>query len=238
MEMNGEPFIVSSPKDDMICMRVTPGHFATSNSHVSHYLDMSVLKRNARVAMDVARDLAIPYLGVSAVVDTIVCMEGTEIIGAFLAQQLLQNDTMIMNSDNEIHVLTPTNNTQNHLSFLRSEHDHIAGKQIILLFASVSSGSTISRALDCLSYYGGELIGISALFTALEQVREHRISALFTPVDIPGYRSSRPSECDMCKQGQKLDGIVTGRSYADLYPILPGVAAPEGQGYDDPPVME
>lgn len=214
--MKREQFDITSSRDDMICMHVTPGHFATSSSHISHYLDMSTLKKSAGIAMDVARDLAIPYLGVSAMVDTIVCMEGTEIIGAYLAQELLQEGTLIMNSDNVIHVLTPTNNVNRQLTFQQNEYEHISGKQVILLTASVSSGRTVSRALECLSYYGGSLVGISALFTALTHVCKQEISALFTSEDIPGYSFSRPGECKMCREGKKLDGLVTDGGYTQM----------------------
>ena len=95
--MNQESFTVSSPKDPAIAIKVTPGHFATSSSHVSHYLDMTSLKTRASVAKEVARELAVAYLS-SRDVNTIVCMENTEIIGAYLAEELLQEGIMVMNS--------------------------------------------------------------------------------------------------------------------------------------------
>ncbi len=214
--MNLESFVVTSSKDNMISMKVTPGHFTTSSSHVSHYLDMSTLKKNASVAMDVARELAVPYLGGSVMVDTIICMEGTEIIGAYLAQELLEEGTMVMNSGGKINVLTPIRNLNGQLMFLKSEYGHIAGKRVVLLVASVSSGKTMSRALECLAYYGGVLVGVSALFAAIPQIAGQEIVSLFTPDDIPGYSFSRPNDCELCKKGRKLDAIITCEGYTDL----------------------
>lgn len=214
--MKQEAFVVTSPKDDMIWMRVTPGHFTTSSAHVSHYLDMSMLKRNARVAADVARELAVPYLGGSLLVDTIVCLEGTEIIGAYLAQSLLQQGAFIMNSGADINVLTPIRNMNGQLMFPKNEIEHLKDKRVILLVTSVSSGRTVCRALECLEYYGGTLVGVSALFAALPEVCGQKMDALFTSADIPGYHFGRPTSCEMCQQGLPLDAILTGDGYMDL----------------------
>lgn len=65
------------------------GHFATSHSHVTHYFDMTTIKSRLSEAYAVAEVLAQRYT-METVVDTIVCMEGMEIVGAFLAEELKQ----------------------------------------------------------------------------------------------------------------------------------------------------
>ncbi len=210
-----DSFIVSSPKNNAIAIHVTPGHFTTNSSHISHYLDMSELKSNMAVARDVARQLAIPYL-TSTLVDTVVCMEGTEIIGAFLAEELLQEGSMVMNSGGEIRIVTPMSNVNGQLVFTKSAYAHIRGKHILLLVASVSSGKTVARAMECLEYYGGQLAGISALFAAGADVQAHAIYALFTEEDIPGYEYSRPSKCRQCEAKIPLDAIINSFGYMDL----------------------
>ena len=70
-----------------IVLKAIPGHFATPNSHVNYFLDMTTLKTNLEEASAVARELSV-QIGSSTVIDTIVCIDGCEIIGAFLAEEL------------------------------------------------------------------------------------------------------------------------------------------------------
>lgn len=211
-----EAFTIESLKDSMISLRVVPGHFTTCNSHFSHYLDMSTLKTNVQIAQDVARELAVSYLGNSDIIDTIVCMEGTEMIGAFLAQELLMEGTVVMNGSGNLSVLTPIYNKNGQLVFQHNEYDRIDRKNTILLVATVAGGTTVSRAIECLEYYGGNLIGISALFSAVSEVCGQEIEALFTPNDIPGYRFSLPSDCKLCKEGKPLEAIINCSGYTEF----------------------
>ena len=66
---------------------VIPGHFATNHSHVNYYVDLTGIKSRLKLAKAAGEQLAIPFQS-TTVVDTIVCMEGTETIGAFLADAL------------------------------------------------------------------------------------------------------------------------------------------------------
>ena len=148
--MENKAYNISLAKNPIITIRVIPGHFTTSTRHVNYYLDVSELKTNALVARDVARELAIPYLS-SALVDTIVCMERTEVIAAFLAQELLQPGTAVMNSGGEIHVVTPVNNASGKMIFQDSVVDWITNKNVLLLDASVSSARAIHIGMDCIA---------------------------------------------------------------------------------------
>ena len=65
------------------------GHFATRHSHNSHYLDITRLKHEYSLAHDTALALANHYIYEKSI-DTIICMDGSEVIGAFLARQLAQ----------------------------------------------------------------------------------------------------------------------------------------------------
>ena len=78
---------VWSRKDRKIALKVLEGHFVTPNSHISHYFDMTTLKTRANEARPVARLLAGKY-SMSTHVDTIVCMDGMEVVGAYLAEEL------------------------------------------------------------------------------------------------------------------------------------------------------
>jgi len=201
--------LAQNPK---IAIKVIPGHFITSSAHISHYLDVSTLKTNSIVARDVARELAFPYLS-TTLVDTIVCIENTRVIGAYLAEELLQNGRYVINRGGDINVITPRSNTLGQLTFYDSEIGWVTNKNILLLVATISSGKTVNRTLECLEYYGGKLVGISALFLASPKEMETNINYLFTSEDIPGYNVYRASECEMCKKGQEVDAIVSNEGY-------------------------
>jgi len=213
--MDNKSYKISLEKNPIIAIKVTPGHFTTSTRHINHYLDVSELKTNALVARDVAQELAIPYLS-SALVDTIVCMERTEVIGAFLAQELLQPGTAVMNSGGEIHIATPVNNIHGHMIFQDNVIEWITNKNVILLVASVSSARAIHIGMDCIAYYGGRLAGISALFVASPEKQKDKINALFTSDDIPGYQLFETVDCTMCKAGEKLDALVNSDGYTRI----------------------
>ena len=149
-------------------------------------------------------------------VDTIVCLENTKVIGAYLAEELLQDGISVINSGGEIHVVTPMSNISGKLVFYDSEIEWIANKNILLLVATVSSSNTVKSAKECLSYYNGKLVGISALFSASSDQTKQEINALFTSADIPGYKIFPTGECAMCKTGHKLDAIVSSEGYTKI----------------------
>ena len=66
-------------------LKIRPGHFATNHAHINYYIDVTTLKARTKEAEEVAQALVGMYL-YDTVIDTIVCMEGTEVIGAFLAR--------------------------------------------------------------------------------------------------------------------------------------------------------
>ena len=213
--MENKAYDIPLAKNPIIKIKVTPGHFTTSTRHVNHYLDVSELKTNALIARDAAQQLAVPYL-TNVPIDTIVCMERTEIIAAFLAQELLQPGTAVMNSGGEIHIVTPVNNVHGDMIFQDSVVEWITNKNVLLLDASVSSARAIHICMDCIAYYGGRLAGISALFVASPEKQKDNINTLFTSDDIPGYRLFETVECEMCKAGQKLDALISSDGYTKI----------------------
>ena len=207
---------VALPKNPRIRMHYTPGHFCTSFYHTNYYLDVSTMKACALTARDVARQLAVPYIS-SAIVNTIVCMENTKVIGAFLAQELLQEGTAVMNTGGEIHVVTPMNSFDGRYLFYDNELPWIENQSILLLTASVIGGKTLNSVLECISYYNGLVAGISSLFLYDETVTSHKINSLFTAEDLPGYRVFPTSDgCEMCEVGQKLDAIISSEGYKKI----------------------
>jgi len=213
--MTNAIFSVSLAKNPLISLNVTEGHFTTSHCHLTHFLDLSNLKSNSSLAKNVAVELVSPYLADTAV-DTIVCMEGTEVIGAYMAQELLDEEKSPVNRGRQIHVVTPISNANRNLMFQSNMQELIHHRNIIVMVSSISSGMTLEMALECLNYYEGRVVGISALFNAYPERQVYKIHSLFTSKDIPGYMIYRPHECPMCREGHKLDAIIVQDGYIKI----------------------
>ena len=76
-----------SKESNMVAIHAIPGHFATSHSHINYYIDITSLKTRIQEAKEVARVLH-QKIGRVSYVDTIVCMDGTEVIGGFWQRNL------------------------------------------------------------------------------------------------------------------------------------------------------
>jgi orotate phosphoribosyltransferase len=210
--MDNEFFTVSSQKNPRITVRVVAGHFATSSAHRSHYIDIFDLIASASVARDAARELSVPYRA-STFVDAIVYMDNTEILAAFLADELLQAGMSVMNEGSEILLLTPMVSSDGHFIFHRNVQEKIKNKKVVLMVASLSTGATVNRMLECLDYYGCKLAGISAIFSVYPELDGRQIHSLFDCADIPDYHFYEPSECKMCREGMKIDALISSEGY-------------------------
>ncbi|MBR6897646.1 MAG: orotate phosphoribosyltransferase [Lachnospiraceae bacterium] len=198
-----------------ISMRVIPGHFVTSHSHINFYFDMTTMKIRQSEAEAVARQIASQY-SYNTIVDTIACMDGTEVIGAYLAEELQHSGIMSMNSHKTIYIVTPELNVQNQLIFRDNNRIAIEGKHVLLLLASATTGRTISSSLDCIRYYGGHLAGISALFSAVDTVAGEPVHAIFSAADVPNYSTYSQHDCPMCRNAEKIDALVNSFGYSEL----------------------
>lgn len=212
--MKEEMLTIPLERNPSISVNMIPGHYATSHSHRTHYLAVNHLKTSALLAREVARELASPYLSMFPV-DTIVCMEETEVIGAYLAAELLKPGLSAKNVGRDIKVVTPILNINKKLTFQTDTLKQINNRNIILLLSSVTGGSTLRAALEALSYYRGKLQGISALFTAYPDQQEQKINSLFTSENLPGYKLYTPAQCPLCKAGQKIDAIIIRDGYME-----------------------
>ena len=55
MEMEERMFKVYASGDEKIQLKVIPGHFATPQSHISHYLEMTTMKTRCAEASRIAK---------------------------------------------------------------------------------------------------------------------------------------------------------------------------------------
>lgn len=206
---------IFAKQDRSIALKVYQGHFVTPHSHISHYFDMTTLRTRASEAAAVARVLARKY-AMTTIVDTIICMDGTEVIGAFLAQELSQAGIMIMNAHQTIYVVPPEFNANGQIIFRDNLKPMIQGKNILILAASATTGGTLQGCIDCAKYYGGIVQGIAAIFSALSEVGGVEINSIFTQDQVPEYHSYPSAACPHCKAQERIDAIVNGFGYSKL----------------------
>lgn len=209
--MEGRAQTIVSYKNKKIKINIIPGHFATNHSHINYYVDLTSVKTSHKMAKEAADELASTYSNID--IDTIICLEGTEMLGAFLAQSLSASG---INRDTDISVVTPELNSNNQMIFRDNTQKKIWSKQVLLLISSVSTGKSINRALECLQYYNGNLAAIAAIFSAIGEINDTDIHAIFTRRDIPNYETFLSSECPMCKNSQKVDALVNSFGYSKI----------------------
>ena len=137
-----EEFVnLRSRKNPKARIKLMGGHFATMNSHVNTYIDMSTVKTRHNNARETAATLA-------------------------------------------------------------------EGKQVLILTDSVTTGALLAKAVEAVLYYGGRVCGICAVFSAVNRAAGMDVRSIFTVSDLPDYKGYAAKDCPLCREGQKLDGIV------------------------------
>ena len=196
-------------------LKITPGHFATNHAHTNYYLDVTTLKARTNEAQQIAKSLASMYL-YDTVVDTIVCMEGTEVIGAYLSDELTRSGFMNTNLHKTIYVVSPEFNSNSQIIFRDNLQIAIRGKNVIVLMATVTTGHSTNKAIESVQYYGGKLQGVSAIFSSIDQVEGVPIRAVFGVKNLPDYASYDYRNCPLCKAGKKIDALVNAFGHSRL----------------------
>ena len=189
-------------------LRVAKGHFATSHSHINYYVDLTFTKHRLSEARTAARQLALQYKS-STIIDTILCLDGTEVVGACMASELTKVGFSSINIHNTIYVVTPEHTTGSQLLFRDNIIPMIRGKHVLILAASVTTGYTVQGGIEAIQYYGGSVAGVAAIFASTNECFGYPIASVFSPEGILDDYESHPShECPLCKSGQKVDAIV------------------------------
>lgn len=196
-------------------IRIIPGHFVTNHSHINYYVDMTIMKSRKSEAEAAASVLARKY-STSTYIDTIICMDGCEVIGAYLADELTKSGIMSLNQHKTMYVVSPEMNPGGQLIFRDNMQMMIHGKHCLLLLASATTGRTIARAVECVQYYGGIMEGVAALFSASDEVGGLEVNHIFGIEDIGDYKTYDASKCPMCAKKEKIDAIVNSYGYSRL----------------------
>ena len=202
--------------DRHVTINATQGHFATSQSHINYYIDVTRLKVRVAEAQEAARSLRQKLLHNVETVDTIVCLDGTEVLGAFLAQELEKGDFRMTNKHETMYVVEPEENSIHQFMFRQNNRLAIEGKNILILAATLTTGETMRRMMECVRYYGGRVSGVTSIFSTMREVDGQRIISLFTEDDLPGYAAYHPSECPFCAKKVPIEAVVNGYGYSTL----------------------
>ena len=213
--MENKMYKIYARSDNRIQLKIYPGHFVTPQSHITHFLDMTTMKSRSSEARNIAKILSQNY-ETSIPIDTIVCMDGLEVVGAYLAEELTKAGVLSMNAHQTIYITSPEFNSGGQMLFRDNIQMMIRHKNILLLNGSVTTGGTINRAVETILYYGGHIRGISAIFSAVNKLGEMPIHSIFTLRDIPDYGTYHSLECPLCKNKQKIDAIVSSYGYSRI----------------------
>ena len=202
----GEPIEITSD-NPYLKLSVYKGHFATSHSHMNYYIDVAANKASSLQTKEIAKVLAEHYRHTTEV-DTILCLDGSEVIGAFLAERLSQPDFYGINADRDIFVLTPERINGSQLFFRDNTAPMLEGKKVLILAVSIVTGYTAQAALEAVHYFGGTPVGICSIFSNPDRCLDIPINSVFNAEDLPGYESHSALECPMCKEGEKIIALV------------------------------
>ena len=149
-----------------IPLRIAKGHFAARRCHVNYYLDMTYTKHRLGEAKQAAKEL-VSKLDKSTPVDSILCLEGTEVLGTCIAEELMDAGIEITNEHKTIYVVTPEQTTGNQTIFRSNTAHLIRNRHVLILAATIASGAMVMDAVNAVKYYGGIPEGICSIFSAI-----------------------------------------------------------------------
>ncbi|MGI6068950.1 MAG: orotate phosphoribosyltransferase [Blautia sp.] len=231
---------IVSELDPGLRLRVIPGHFFSDRYHMNYYVDLAALKMKQQEAEAVARAMCKKYISrvrlnisrkfntqlseledmltTKAPIDTIVCLDGCEVIGAYVARELseISEDKLTHSSKRNFYVITPEFDSTGQMIIRDNMKSMIQGRNVLIVLALAMSGKTILKSIRSIESYGGKMEGVSVIFGAIDNIEGYPVHAVFDAKDLPDFRLSLPEECPDCKAHVKMDAIVTSYGYTVL----------------------
>ena len=196
-------------------LRVAKGHFATNHSHINYYIDITYQKTRLAEASSSARALVANFIN-DTPVDTILCLDGTAVLGTCVAQELTKTGFHTINEHQTIYVVEPEYNANSQIIFRDNIQPMIRGKHVLVLMASVTTGFTAKRSIEAIGYYGGRVAGVASIYSAVEDVAGYPVRSVYNVSHLPDYASYDYRECPYCKKGQPLDALVNSFGISKL----------------------
>ena len=190
-----------------IPLRIAKGHFATNHSHLNYYIDMTYTKHRLSEAREAARELAIKFKA-SSVVDTVLCLDGTEVLGTCLAEELANAGVTNKNEHETIYIVTPEPASGGQHIFRENTAHLIRNRHVLILAASVTTGNTVREAIELTRYYGGIPVGVCSIFSSVNECEGFEVTTIFHSQDLGDYQCLPFSQCPLCREGIKLDALV------------------------------
>ena len=124
------------------------------------------------------------------------------------AQELTDDNFLNMNAHQTVYILSPEYIGGGQMIFRDNTVPMVAGKHILIIAASVTTGRSALAAIDAIKYYGGHIVGLSAIFATVSECDGHPVYSIFNPHDLGDYQSFKPHQCPMCAAGAKLEALV------------------------------
>ena len=202
-------------KSSSLMLRVAEGHFATNHSHINYYIDVTMQKSRLSEAKAVASAL-VSYYRANTIIDTILCLDGMQVVGTCLADELTRGNFMSINAHGTIYVMTPEHTAGSQLLLRDNILPMVKGKNVLILSASVTTGYTASSAIEAVNYYGGTVVGVSAIFATVDECMGYEVHSVFDPNDLSGYASYSAHQCPMCRAGKKIDALVNSHGFSKI----------------------
>ena len=140
-------------KNKRMFLRVARGHFATSHSHINYYIDATMQKNRLSEAAEAARELVHMYKS-TTIVDTVLCLDGTQVIGTCLANELTKDGFRNMNAHQTIYIITPEYTSGSQIILRDNIAPMVRGKHVLILAASITTGYTMQAAIEAVQYSG------------------------------------------------------------------------------------
>ena len=173
-------------------LRVAKGHFATSHSHINYYIDVTTQKSRLSEAKAVAKELVAAYQH-NTIVDTVLCLDGTQVIGTCLANELTKDGFANMNAHQTIYVITPEYTTGSQIILRDNLAPMVKGKHVLILAASLTTGYTVQAAVEAVNYYGGMVAGLSAIFATTHECMGYEVTLCETILGYPSLAAATKS---------------------------------------------
>ena len=202
-------------KNKDVLLRVQKGHFATMHSHTNYFIDVTLQKMRLSEAKALAGELVSDYQ-TNTIIDTILCIDGMEVVGTCIAEELTADNYVNMNAHQTIYVVSPEYISGGQMMFRDNLVPMISGKHVLILAASVTTGKSALAAIDAVQYYGGIVEGVSAIFATVDECDGHPVTSVFDPNDLGNYESYKPPKCPMCAKGEKIEALVNSFGYSSL----------------------
>ncbi len=202
-------------KRSNLLLRVSEGHFATGHSHINYYIDVTMQKNRLSEASAVAQEL-VTYYQNTTVIDTVLCLDGTQVIGTCLARELTAAHFVSINAHQTIYVVTPEYASSGQIVFREGLLSAVQGKHVLILAASVTTGYTAKAAIEAVQYYGGSVVGVSSIFSSVDSCMGYPVQSVFDTRTLTDYASYPFHECPMCRRGEKVDALVNSFGYSKL----------------------